>query len=31
MTAVRATIKFALDTGRLDYQPSLTIGPTTPH
>ncbi len=31
MTAVRATIKFALDTGRLDHQPDLTIGSTTSH
>ncbi len=31
MTVVRATIKFALDTGRLDHQPDLTIGPTASH
>jgi len=31
MTAVRATIKFALDTGRLDHQLGLMIGSITPH
>lgn len=31
MKAVKATIKFAMDTGRLDYQLGLQERPSTPH